>query len=87
MDTPGITRGHRRRIREVARPPLPLRYRVTMQKPASKISKKLPLKREIIRSLGHLELQQVGAGAGGVAAAFDTGDTTCAKPPAILPHG
>lgn len=89
MDAPEIARGHRGRVREVAkRAPQPLRYRVTMQKPASKLSKKLPLKRETIRSLAHLELEQVGAGAGGVVAVFDTGDTTCApKSPAIAPRG
>lgn len=66
---------------------MPLRYRVTMQKPASKFSKKLPLKRETIRALGRLELEQVGAGDGGVAAVFDTGATNCAKPPALFPPG
>jgi hypothetical protein len=60
-----------------------------MQKPASKLSKKLPLTREAIRSLGQLELERVGAGAGGDVPAFDTGDFSCGvpKPPAILPHG
>lgn len=43
-----------------------------MKRPASSVSKKLPLKRESIRSLGHLKLEQIVAGT--VAPVFDTGD-------------
>lgn len=45
-----------------------------MKKSASNVSKQLPLKRETIRSLGHLELEQVVAGTAGAAPVFDTGD-------------
>jgi hypothetical protein len=45
-----------------------------MKKSASSVSKKLPLKRESIRSLSHLKLEQVVAGTVGGAPVFDTGD-------------
>ena len=81
MDTPETGRGHRRGAREVAIAVAALRYRVTMKRPAPKLSKKLPVNRETIRSLAHLELGQVVGGA-------DTGDVNCPlKAPVILSPG